>query len=419
MIARLGRIAIALFCVALPIASAARAQDATAVVDTAPVGTRLNYFRAPYREGSFRHMDRIFPFHVVHRAGAVSELARDDHQLGEVTYQWNGASHTLEEFLQQTKTTGFLVIKDGKVVLERYFGGAGETSTFTSMSVAKSFTSTLVGLALADGKIKSLDDPITDYVPELKGSAYDGVPIKAILQMSSGVKFTENYVLRQPSDMDQMFLRGMIEESEPLNDYLKGLTRARPPGEKFFYKGADTQALGWMVRRVTGESLADYLSEKVWQPMGMERDAFWNTDAPGADGMEAAFTCLNATLRDYGRFGLMFLNHGKWNGKQIVPSDWVENATVPDGPQVQPGKLVRASGLGYGYQWWTFPTDDAYSAEGIYFQFIFVNPKENLVIVKTSAFDHPWDPDFEGQTYATFWAIAAALHGNNPTPPTD
>jgi CubicO group peptidase (beta-lactamase class C family) len=357
-------------------------------------------------------MDRIFPFHVVHRAGAVSELPRAEHPLGEVTYQWNGAPHTLDELLRLTRTTGFLVLKDGKIVQERYFTGASETSTFTSMSVAKSFTGTLVGLALADGKIKSLDDPITDYVPELKGSGYEGVPIKAILQMSSGVKFTENYVVRQYSDMDMMFERGMVAESEPLNDYLKGLSRVLPPGEKFFYKGADTQALGWMVRRVTGKSLADYLAEKVWQPMGMEHDAFWNTDAPGPEGMEAAFTCLNATLRDFGRFGLLFLNHGKWNGRQIVPPDWVEHATAPDGPQVQPGQLIKGSGLGYGYQWWTFPEDDAYSAEGIYWQFIFVNPKENLVIVKTSAFDRPWDPDIEGQTYEAFWCIAAALRGS-------
>jgi hypothetical protein len=134
--------------------------------------------------------------------------------------------------------------------------------------------------------------------------------------------------------------------------------------------------------------------------------------------MEAAFTCLNATLRDFGRFGLMFLNHGKYNGKQIVPADWVERATVAASPQVQPGQLVSGSTLGYGYQWWTFPDDGAYSAEGIYFQFIFVNPKDNLVIVKTSAYDRPWDPDFEGQTYAAFWAIGAALERNNsPSPP--
>jgi CubicO group peptidase (beta-lactamase class C family) len=409
MTVRWGRIAAGLLCAALLTAALVRAQDATPIEDTAPVGTRSNYFLPEYRTGSFRHMDRVFPFHVIARAGAVSELPLADRQLGKVTYKWKGTAHTLDDLHQMSKTTGFLVIKDGKIVQERYFGGAGETSTFTSMSVAKSFTSTLVGIALADGKIKSIDDPITDYVPELRGSGYDGVPIKAILQMSSGVGFTEHYVPGRYSDMDLMFERGMIDESAPLNDYLKGLSRVLPPGTKFAYKGSDTQALGWMLRRVNGVSLADCLSDKLWQPMGMEHDAYWNVDRPGPDGMEAAFTCLNATLRDFGRFGLMFLNHGRWNGKQIVPAEWVEQATAPQSPQVQSGVLMRNSQLGYGYQWWTFPEDGAFAAEGIYFQFIFVNPKEDLVIVKTSAFDRPWDPTVESQTYAAFWAIAAAL----------
>ena len=271
-------------------------------------------------------------------------------------------------------------------------------------------------MALADGKISSIDDPITDYVQELKGTGYDGVTIKAILQMSSGVKFTERYVPGHYSDMDLMFERGMIDESVAAQRLSQG-PRARwcRPATKFAYKGADTQALGWLVRRVTGESLADYLSDKVWQPMGMERDAFWNIDHAGPDGMETAFTCLNATLRDFGRFGLMFLNHGKWNGRQIVPADWVERATTPDGPQVQPGKLIKGSQLGYGYQWWTFP-DGAYAAEGIYFQFIFVDPKEDLVIVKTGACDRAWDATFEGQTYAAFRAVAASLRDNSLPP---
>jgi CubicO group peptidase (beta-lactamase class C family) len=416
MIVRSRWIAMILLCAALPATAMLRAQDSAApqqdTEDTAPVGTRANYFTAPYRTGSFRHMDRVFPYHVVYRAGPISDLPLADHQLGKVSYTWKGETHTLSELHRISKTTGFLVIKNGKIVQERYFGGASETSTFTSMSVAKSFTSTLVGIALADGKIKSIDDPITDYLPEFKGTGYDDVPIKAILQMSSGVKFTERYDPGRYSDMDLMFERGMIDENEPLNDYLKGLARMAPPGTKFAYKGADTQALGWMIRRVTGESLADYLSDKIWQPMGMERDAFWNVDHAGPDGMETAFTCLNATLRDFGRFGEMFLNRGRWNGRQIVPAEWVEQATTSQSPQVQPGKIFKYSPLGYGYQWWTFPEDGAFAAEGIYFQFIFVDPKEDLVIVKTSAFDRPWDLSVEGQTYAAFWAIVAALRDN-------
>src|SRR5271166_1330651 len=182
MTARWGRIAAGLLCAALLTAALVRAEDATPVQDTAPVGIRANYFLPEYRTGSFRHMDRVFPFHMIYRAGPVSELPLAEHRLGEVTYQWKGTAHTLDDLHQMSKTTGFLVIKDGRIVQERYFGGASETSTFTSMSVAKSFTSTLVGLALADGKIKSLDDAITDYLPELKGSGYDGVPIKALLE---------------------------------------------------------------------------------------------------------------------------------------------------------------------------------------------------------------------------------------------
>ncbi|HLX38159.1 MAG TPA: serine hydrolase [Candidatus Binataceae bacterium] len=408
MTARSVGIAAALIC-ALVVTSV-RAQDlSSSTADNAPIGTRENYFRAPYRTGSFRHMDRIFPYHVVYRAGPVAEIPRSDRRLGEVTYQWKGAPHSLDDLLQVTKTTGFLVIKDGRIVDERYFLGADQYSTFTSMSVAKSFTSTLVGLALADGKIRSLDDPISDYIPDLKRTGYDDVPIKAILQMSSGVSFTERYQPRRYSDMDLMFERGMIDESTPLDDYLKGLSRVLPPGAKFAYKGSDTQALGWLVRTLTGESLADYLSDKIWQPLGMERDAFWNIDMPGPRGMESAFTCLNATLRDFGRFGLLFLDHGKWKGKQIVPSEWVEQATTPQSAQVESGMLGKISPLGYGYQWWTFPDDDVFAAEGIYFQFIYVNPKEHLVIVKTSAFDHPWDSLLEGQTYAAFRAIAGSL----------
>ncbi|HVN30266.1 MAG TPA: serine hydrolase, partial [Candidatus Binataceae bacterium] len=228
MTARSVGIATIVLCAALLTTASVRAQDAvapqetTSFEDSAPVGTRANYFTAPYRTGSFRHMDRIFPYHMVYRAGPVSELPVAEHQLGKVSYTWKGATHTLDDLLRISKTTGFLVIKNGKIVQERYFGAANENSTFTSMSVAKSFTSTLVGLAIADGKIKSVDDPITEYLPEFKGTGYDGVPIKAILQMSSGVKFTERYIPGRYSDMDLMFERGMIDENEPLNDYLKG-----------------------------------------------------------------------------------------------------------------------------------------------------------------------------------------------------
>ncbi len=168
--------------------------------------------------------------------------------------------------------------------------------------------------------------------------------------------------------------------------------------------------LGWLVNRVTGEHPADYLSRKVWQPLGMESDATWLTDATG---MEAAFCCIGATARDYARFGLLFMNKGRVNDRQILPEKWITQATVPGSPQVQPGKLIKGNPLGYQYQWWAFPgSDHAFSAEGVFFQFVYVNPVEKVVIVKSSAFDTFWDDKVELETYAAFHAIEAALKSN-------
>ncbi|HKM99913.1 MAG TPA: serine hydrolase [Candidatus Binataceae bacterium] len=380
--------------------------------DTAPFATREQIAEPWYAAGSFRHMADLFPGHVVNRGGPVSELPYSVQSLADVHYTWQGRYHALATILARTYTTGFLVIKDGRIVYEWYFGGAKGNSSFTSWSVAKSFTSTLVGLALAEGKIAGIDHPVTEYLPELKGSGYDGVPIKDLLEMSSGVKFTEEYVNPQ-SSVEIMWSRAMVQETERLNDFAKSVARAEPPGTKFVYRSLDTQVLGWLVKQVTGESLAAYLSQKIWQPLGMEQNATWLTDRPGPDGMEAAYCCLNATLRDYGRFGMLFLNKGKWNGKQIVPEEWVEQATVPRGSQVQPGRLYPGYPIGYGYQWWTFPgPDHAYSAEGVNFQFIYISPSDNLVIVKTSAFPTAWNNNLALETYAAFDAIREALRKN-------
>jgi len=378
--------------------------------DTAPGGDRYQIGEPWYIAGSQRHMSDLFPSHVVHRAGPVSELPRAPRSLRDVTYEWSGRDHTLDELLARTYTAGFLVIKDGHIVDERYFGGADENSLFTSWSVAKSFTSTLVGLALADRKLSGLDTPVTQYVPELAGSGYDGVPIKDVLAMASGVDFTEEY--NDPaSSVEVMWRKAMVDESERLDDFIRSIKRgAQPPGTKFVYRSSDTQVLGWLVRRVTGQSLGDYLSQKIWSQLGMEKDAAWLTDRPGPDGVEAAYCCLNATLRDYGRFGLLFLNRGKWNDRQIVPESWVDQATIAQIPPDQPGRLFPGYAMGYGYQWWTFPgPDHAYSAEGIRFQLIYVNPADRIVIVKTSAFPPTWNNRLELETYAAFDAIRAAL----------
>lgn len=366
-----------------------------------------------FRVGAFRHFDAILPSRVVRRGGSAAQLPRAEGPL-DVTYTLDGKQHPLSDLLEATNATGLLVIKDGKIVFEKYFLGADEHSRFTSMSMAKSFTSTLVGMAIADGKIANVNRAVTDYVPELKGSGYDGIPIRDVLQMSSGVKFSEAY--NGTDDLSNMWTQCVEENKQSLDDYARSLAREEPAGKRFYYRSIDTQVLGWVVRSATGEHLADYLSRKLWQPMGAESDASWIVDGSGA---EASFCCIQATLRDYARFGMMFLNRGKANGNQIVPASWVTEATTPDAAQVQPGKLMPAFPLGYQYQWWTFAggLDHPYAAEGVFFQFIYIAPHDNVVIVKTSANDGFWDDARERETYAAFEAITAALRGSATASP--
>ncbi|MGH7780965.1 MAG: serine hydrolase domain-containing protein [Candidatus Binataceae bacterium] len=396
-----------LFVVALSAIFAAPA--AVRAGDSSTIAARAAMLMPQNRVQAFRTMDTVFPYHLIQRGGPVAELPRAPQKL-DVSYEFKGKHHTLDDLLARTRTQGFLVIKDGKIVDERYFNGANEKTKFTSWSVAKSFTSTLVGLALADGKIANLDDPITKYLPELKGSGYDGVPIKDILEMSSGVKFTEEYD-NNSSDILIMWNKTMVDQSETLGEYAKTLGRAEKPGTKFVYRSIDTGVLGMLVKRVTGMPLATMLSQRIWQPLGMEQDATWLTDRPGPDAMEAGYCCINATLRDYARFGLLFLHHGKVGDKQLVPAGWIKDATNPQSPQVGWDHLSPGDPGAYGYQWWLiYPgAEHAYSAEGVFFQFIYVAPKYNMVIVKTSAYNDFWDDPLGIEQLTAFDAIGQFL----------
>lgn len=363
------------------------------------------------RAVAFRTMDEVYPYRVIARGGPVSQLPRAPRKL-DVTYEFQGQPHTLDELLARTRTQGFLVIKGGAIVDERYFEGADDKSRFTSWSAAKSVTSTLVGLALDDGKIDNLGSPVTAYLPELKGSGYDGVPIRDILEMSSGVQFVEDPDSGL-SDIWSMWWKTMDTESETIGDYAKSMRRGSEPGAKWVYRSVDTAVLGMLVNRVTGQPLATMLSERIWQPLGMEQDATWLTDRP--DGLEAAYCCINATLRDYGRFGLMMLHNGKSGDRQLVSAKWVDKATNPQGPQVNYGQLWPGiypdNPNGYGYQWW-LPNGGVahpYSAVGLCDQFIYVNPAHDLVIVKASAAGESFSVPGMNEHFAAFEAIGRFL----------
>lgn len=373
-----------------------------------PVGTRGTMWQDPYMIGSFQHWDDIYPVRTVPRSGPVFELPRAAEPIRLESFEFAGETRALEDYFARARTTGLVVLKDGVVMYERYRLGADEHSRFASMSVAKSVVSTLVGFAVADGLIAGVDRPITDYLPELAGTGYDGVPIKAVLQMSSGVAFSEDYE-SPSSDFMRLWYEVVTYQKLRLNTAVARAKPGVPPFSVFNYSGLDTAALGLLVARVTGRTLSDYLAEKLWGPLGMEADALWGVEDRRPDATEVAFCCFNATLRDYARFGLLMAQKGNWQGRQLLPAAWVEEATRPDRPQVAPGRLYPDYPLGYQYQWWTFPgPDGAFTAQGVNGQFLYVNPAARLVIAMTSAWPDFWDDGLETETYALFDALAAA-----------
>ncbi len=365
---------------------------------------------------NFRHMDRMFDHRVVHRGGPPHVFERAPASLPPI-YTYREEDKAVREFLEETWTTGLIVIHDDRIVYEEYFLGNTEASKCISWSVCKSFVSALVGIALAEGHIQDIGDPVSRYVPLLKGSGYDGVPIKHVLQMSSGVRFDEDYAAFF-SDINRM--GRAIALNQPLDDFVASLENEVEPGTRHHYVSMDTQVLGMVLREATGQDLSAYLEDRIWKRIGMESDAFWMVDG---DGMELAFGGLNAVLRDYARFGLLYLKEGLWNDRQVVPAQWVRDSVTPDAPHLRPG-VNEASGfpLGYGYQWWIPENPEGdFLAIGIYNQFIYVHPEHNVVIAKTSAYA---DYDVDGvekelESIALFRAIARhvdAMTDPDPAP---
>jgi CubicO group peptidase (beta-lactamase class C family) len=289
------------------------------------------------------------------------------------------------------------VLKDGKIVLEKYGLGRKPSDRWTSFSVAKSVTSTLVGAAIQDGRIKSINDPVTTYVPELKGSAYEGVSVRQMLMMSSGVKWNEDYT---DPNSDVAKAGNTVTEPgiNPMVSYLRKLPRAHEPGSTFNYNTGETDLVGVLVSKATGETLAQYASQKIWKPCGMERDAIWMTD-PG--GQERGGTGISMTLRDYARMGLFIAEGGKAGGKRVVPPWWIGDATRKeiDLPAAQPG--------GYGYFWWIRP-NGAYEAVGIFGQSITTFPAEHLIIVQNAAWPAPTGPALSAARNAFIDGVRAA-----------
>ncbi len=371
---------------------------------TTPYWSGITLFWEDRRVENFRSMDQVFPYRRVAREGYVWGFGDDPRPLPE-SYRHLGEDRDLAGFLDRTVTTGLLVVHQGDIVHEEYRLGAAEISRFTSWSMAKSVLSALIGIAVEEGHIASIRDPIGRYVTDLSGSGYADVPIEDALTMSSGVAFDEDYD-SFTSDVNMLFVD--IAAGTPMAETIAGLERVREPGIYNDYISSDSIALGLVLEHATGMSADAYLASRLWGPMGAEAHAFWNT---GRSGEVLPMCCLNATLRDYARFGRLYLEAGARDGTQIVPAAWVAASTNPTARHLQPGPNPASSWtFGYGYQWW-IPEDPQgdFLAIGIWGQYLYIDPVRAVIIVKTSA--DPLFDDNDHETVAAVRAIARAAAG--------
>lgn len=345
----------------------------------------------------YRRIEQIVPVKTIRRGRRVHPLPPAGRTI-EPTWTHAGQSWTVDSYMQANRVSGVLVIKDGKVLLERYALGRAPTDRWTSFSVAKSVTSTLVGAAIKDGKIRSLQDPVTDYLPELKGSAYDGVTVRQLLMMSSGVRWNEDYTDPNSDVARTGALTAGPDGINPIVKYMGTLPRANAPGTKFTYNTGETDLVGVLVSRATGKPLAEYASEKIWRPYGMEQDGIWMTDTAGH---ERGGCCMSMTLRDYGRIGQFILDGGVANGRPMLPDGWTREATRVQIPNGQPAPA------GYGYFWW-IRGNGAYEATGIFGQGIATFPEDRLIIVSNAAWPRATGADLSAARTAFVEAVRAA-----------
>lgn len=375
-------------------------KETRGLLSTLPTNRDLLFWSQPQRDAAFRALDRIpllAKAHVVEASGTPSPLP-------------TGAplkmALDVDAYMNGQRNAALLIVQDGQLRLERYGLGFDAAGRWTSFSVAKSFTSTLVGAAIRDGFIKSMDDKITDYIPQMKGSAYDVVTVRQLLTMTSGVKWNEDY-----ADPNSDVARFNNHQPEPgvdaLVSYMRQLPRAVPPGTRWLYSTGETNLVGILVNQATKKPLASYLSEKVWKPVGMEQEATWLLSKTG---QEISGCCLQASARDMARFGQFVLGGGKVNGQSIAPDGWLHEATTGQADIGQPGH-------GYGFQWWTYASG-AFAAKGIFGQGIFIDPKRKLVIVSDANWAGGAVDKVASQAREAFYqAVQKAVDDEAATPP--
>lgn len=326
---------------------------------------------------TFRNIDRLFPTRSVRRGDKVRTLSYAESELSDFSFTHEGKSYDLYDVISLNRVSGLIIIHGGDVKFEKYFLGNDEHTRWMSMSVVKSMTAILVGAAIEDGFIESIDDPIIRYLPRFSGTAYDGVTVRNLLQMTSGVAWNETYT-DPSSDRRRMLEEQIGQQPGAILDLMGALPRAAEPGTLWNYSTGETHVVGALVAAATGRPVADYLSEKIWSRAGMEADANWWLESP--DGLEVGGSGLSATLRDYARFGLFMHEDGIIDGERVLPEDWMSDAGSR--------KTVGGETVEYGYMLWPLH-GRSYSAIGIFGQFVFVDPDNDLVVAMWSAQSKP------------------------------
>jgi CubicO group peptidase (beta-lactamase class C family) len=350
---------------------------------------------------TFRDTDKVFESRPVTRSGPVWDLPRGV-PMAMPSISFGGETRGYDRFAEDTFTNALLVIRDGKIVFEDYRNRSDVSTHFISFSMAKTITAMLVGIALEQGKIASLDDRADKYVPELKGTGYDGVTIRQIMQMRSGVDYQERYDFGEhPSFAARLHEQAIVLNKMRFAAGALETKRGNTPGSTFNYSTLDTMVIGWVLENATGEKLEDYTRRTLWGPLGAESDAFWLADGPPGNGRALNGMGYNAVLRDFGRLGQLMLDGGKRGGKQVLPAGWVERMAtmLPTGAPMP----------GYGLFTWRIDEEPgAFSAVGLAGQFIYVSPQTRTVIVKLSYYP-PAEPDYAlPETQAFFKAVAHA-----------